>query len=244
MSVAMLFPQVWRCGAVAAIAVALQFAQAGGMRMSAALDVKVHKAQFTFERSTDRPGEGWLYLTRGVQDVEFDLRLKMSGEDPVVQKGRSEANEVPGVTAGVTGFKRARLETFGKDVTLVVETDIVRTKQKDGNDVQEKEQETLRLPLRFKDRSGSLEAIRAGKTVELQITSAGLKQLREGASAKGKAGVGMSAEGDGVKVSGSASATFLRASHRGRVFAGPDRIEYEPPPMHVHAEGSVRVDEP
>ena len=40
----------------------------------------------------------------------------------------------------MTGYKRAKLETFGNEVTLVIETKLVRKKQKDGKEVEEKDE--------------------------------------------------------------------------------------------------------
>jgi hypothetical protein len=209
--------------------------------MGLMMDVKNHQSRATFEVSKDQPDEEWLYLTQARDDVEFEMRLSMSGQQEQVQKGRANVDEVPGITEGVTGYKRAKVETFGNEATLLIETKLVRKKNQDGKDVEEKEERTERIPLQFKKRSATLEDLQAGKTVEFQITKAGLKSLLQQAKIKTEAGMNMKAEGEGAKASISSSAHFLNSSHKGVVFISNRKIQYEAPPMHVHAEGKVRV---
>lgn len=211
------------------------------MRMALMMDVKTHQSRATFEPSRDHPGEEWLYLTQAHGDVEFEMRLSMTGQKEQVQKGRTNVDEVPGVTEGVTGYKRAKVETFGNEVTLVIETKLVRKKTKDGKEVEEKEENLERIPLRFKNKSATLDDIKAGKTVEFQITKAGLKGLLQGAKTKTEAGMNVKAEGAGAKASLSGSAWFLDSSHKGVVFISARKVQYEAPPMRVHVEGKVRA---
>ena len=108
------------------------YARAGALRMSMVMDVKTHQSRSTFEPSREHPGEDWFYLTQANDDVEYEMRLNMSGQQEQAQKGRTNVSEVPGVTDGVSGYKRARIETFGNEVSLVIETKLVRKKNKDG----------------------------------------------------------------------------------------------------------------
>jgi hypothetical protein len=149
--------------------------------------------------------------------------------------------EVPGVTDGVSGYKRARIETFGNDVTLVIETKLVRQKKKEGKEVEEKEENTQRIPLRFKNKSATVEDLKGGRAVELRITPAGLKGLLQQAKTKTEASMNLQAEGEGAKVSASSDAWFLDTSRKGVVFVSARKIEYEAPPMRVHAEGNLHV---
>ncbi|HWH68933.1 MAG TPA: hypothetical protein VNT26_06080, partial [Candidatus Sulfotelmatobacter sp.] len=96
-------------------------------------------------------------------------------------------------------------------------------------------------PLQFKSKSATLEDLKAGKTVEFQITKAGLKNLVQQAKTKTEAGMNVKAEGEGAKVSISSSVGFLDSSHKGVVFISARKIQYEAPPMRVHAEGKLRV---
>jgi hypothetical protein len=225
----------------ACVVLAGSSAPAKTMRMALMMDVKNHQSRATFEPSKDHPDEEWLYLTQAHDDVEFEMRLNMSGQKEQVQKGRTDVDEVPGVTEGVTGYKRAKLETFGYEVTLIIETKLVRNKKQDGKDVEEKEESLVRIPLQFKNKSATLEDLRAGKTVEFQITKAGLKNLLQRAKTKTEAGMNVKAEGEGAKASISSSAWFLGPSHKGAVFISARKIQYEAPPIRVHAEGKLRV---
>ncbi|HWI56669.1 MAG TPA: hypothetical protein VNZ22_05550 [Bacillota bacterium] len=225
----------------ACVVLACFSALANTMRMALLMDVKNHQSRATFEPSKDHPGEEWLYLTQAHDDVEFEMRLSMSGQKEQVQKGRTNVDEVPGVTQGVTGYKRAKVETFGNEPTLIIETKLVRKKQQDGKEVEEKEESLQRLPLQFKSKSATLEDLKAGKTVEFQITKAGLKNLVQQAKTKTEAGMNVKAEGEGAKVSISSSVGFLDSSHKGVVFISARKIQYEAPPMRVHAEGKLRV---
>src|SRR5512133_3033377 len=93
------------CGLLAGIS-----APAKTMRMAMMMEVKNHQSRATFEPSKDHLGEEWLYLTQAHDDVEFEMRISMSGQKQQVQKGRTNVDEVPGVTEGVTGYKRAKVE--------------------------------------------------------------------------------------------------------------------------------------
>jgi hypothetical protein len=223
------------------VVLAYSLAPAKTMRMALMMDVKNHQSRATFEPSKDHPGEEWLYLTQAHDDIEFEMRFSMSGQKEQVQKGRTDVDEVPGVTGGVTGYKRAKLETFGNEMTLVIETKLVSKKKQDGKDVEEKEENLERIPLQFKNRSSTLEGIKAGKTVEFQITQAGLKSLLQRAKTKTEAGMNVKAEGEGAKASISSSAWFLGSSRKGAVFISVRKVQYEAPPMRVHAEGKLRV---
>ena len=225
----------------AGVVLACSPAAAKTMRMALMMDVKTHQSRATFEPSKDHPGEEWLYLTQAHDDVEFEMRLHMSGQKAQVQKGRTNVDEVPGVTKGVTGYKRAMVETFGNEATLVIETKLARKKQKDGKDVDEKEEGTERIPLQFKNKSATLEDLKSGKTVEFRITKEGLNSLLQQAKTKTEAGMSAKAEGEGAKVSISSSASYLNWNRKGAVFISAGKIQYEAPPMHVHAEGKVRV---
>lgn len=230
--------------ALAALCVALcsSLAVAGTMRIAMVMDVKNRQSRATFDRSREHPDEEWLYLTQAREDVEFDVRLSMSGQKEQVKKGRTAVSEVPGVSEGVTGYKRAKLETFGNETTLVIETKIAREKKKDGQDAAEKEENVQRIPIRFKNRSATLQDIRDGKTVQFEIPRSGLNSLLKAAKTKTEAGMNMKAEGEGARVSMSSSARFL--GHKGLVFVSARKIEYEAPPMRVHVEGAVRVSGP
>jgi len=232
---------VWAALLAAWVALACCSASAETMRMGLMMDVKNHQSRATFEPSKDHPGEEWLYLTQAHDDVEFEMRLSMSGQKEQVQKGRTNVDEVPGVTEGVSGYKRAKVETFGNEVTLIIETKLVRKKQKDGKEVEEKEENLERIPLRIKNRSATLEDLKAGKTVEFQITKAGLKGLLQQAKTKTEAGMNVKAEGEGAKTSISSSARLLASSRKGAAFISARKIQYEAPPMRVHAEGKLRV---
>ncbi len=223
------------------VVVTYSSASAGTMRIALMMDVKNHESRATFEPSKDHPGEEWRYLTQAHDDVEFEMRLNMSGQKEQVQKGRTSVHEIPGVTEGVTGYKRAKVETFGNEVTLIVETKLVRKKQKDGKDVEETEESLQRIPLRFKSRSSTLRDLDTGKTVEFEITKAGLKSLLDQGKSKAEAGMNLKAEGEGAKVSMSSSARFLAGKRKGTVFISDRKIQYEAPPMHIHAEGKVRI---
>jgi hypothetical protein len=225
----------------ACVMLACSAAPAKTMRMALMMDVKSHQSRATFEPSNDHPGEEWLYLTQAHDDVEFEMRINMSGQKEQVQKGRTDVDEVPGVTEGVTGYKRAKVEIFGNEVTLVIETKLVRKKMKDGKDVDEKEERLERIPLQFKNKSASLEDLKGSKPVEFQITKTGLKSLLQGAKMKTEAGLNVKAEGEGAKASISSSAWFLDSTHKGAVFISARKVQYEAPPMRVHAEGKLRV---
>lgn len=209
--------------------------------MSLMMDVKNHLSRATFEPSNDHPGEEWLYLTQAHDDVEFEMWFNMSGQKEQVQKGRTNVDEVPGVTEGVRGYKRARVETFGNEVTLIIETKLVRKKQQDGKEIEEKEENTERIPLQLKNKSDNLADLKTGKTVEFVIAKPGLKSLLQRAKMKTEAGMNMKAEGEGAKVSISSSAWFLDSSRKGAVFINARKVQYEAPPMRIHAEGKVRV---
>jgi hypothetical protein len=223
------------------VVLACSSAPAKTMRMSMMMDVKNHQSRATFEPSKNHPGEEWLYLTRAHDDVEFEMRLKMSGQKEQVQKGRTNVDEIPGVTEGVTGYKRAKVETFGNEVALIVETKLVRKKKQDGKDVEEKVENLERIPLHFKTKSTTLKDLKAGRSVEFLITREGLKSLLQQAKTKTEAGMKMKAEGEGAKASISSSASFLKWSGKGVVFISARKIQYEAPPMQVHAEGKVQV---
>lgn len=224
------------------LALACAPAAAGTMRIAMVMDVKTHQSRATFGTSREHADEEWLYLTQAREDVEIDVRLSMSGQKEQVKKGRTTVEEVPGVTPGVTGYKRAKLETFGNETTLIIESKFAREKTKDGKDTVEKEESVQRIPLRFKSRSATLQDIRDGKTVQFEIPRAGLKSLLDGAKSKTEAGMNLKAEGEGAKVSMSSWARFL--GHKGLVFISARKIEYEAPPMRVHVDGSVRVSGP
>jgi hypothetical protein len=225
----------------ACVVLACRSAPANTMRMGLVMDVKTHQSRATFEPSKDHPEEEWLYLTQGHDDVEFEMRLSMSGQKEQVQKGRTNVDEVPGVTEGVTGYKRAKVETFGNEVTLVIETKLVRKKQKDGKEVEEKEESVERIPLQFKNKSATIEDLRAGKTIEFQISKSGLKSVLQQAKMKTEAGMNVKAEGEGASASISSSAWFLDSSRKGVAFISARKIQYEAPPMRVHAEGKLRL---
>lgn len=230
------------CTSLASACVFLTFCgQAGTMRIGMLMDVKQHQSRMTFEPSKEHAGEDWLYLTRNSEDVEFEMRLHMSGQKEQVQKGRAKAGEVPGVTEGVSGYKRARVETFGNEPTLVIETKLVRTKKKDGKAVEEKEDNTLRIPLEFKSRPGRIDDLKGKNPVELRISKAGLKSLLGEAQTRTEAGMNANANGEGAKASVSGFARLLDSSRKGSVFVCAGRIQYEAPPMHIHVEGQVRV---
>jgi hypothetical protein len=225
----------------AGVAFACSSVPAKTMRMALMMDVKTHQSRATFEPSKNHPGEEWLYLTQAHDDVEFEMRLNMSGQKEQVQKGRTNVDEVPGVTEGVTGYRRAKVETFGNEVTLVIETKLVRKKQKDGKEVEEKEESVERIPLQFKLKSATLEDVKSGRTVEFRITKEGQKSILQQAKTKTEAGMNVKAEGEGAKVSISSSAWFLSSTRRGAVFISTGKVQYEAPPMRVHAEGKLRV---
>lgn len=231
-----------RAGLLAAcVGLACFCVSAKTMRMALMMDVKNHQSRATFEVSKDHPNEDWLYLTQAHDDVEFEMRLNMTGQKEVVQKGRTNVDEVPGVTEGVTGYKRAKVETFGNEVTLVIETKLLRKKTKEGKDVEEKEENLERIPLQFKNKSATLEDLKAGKTVEFRIAKAGLRSLLQGAKTKTEAGMNVKAQGEGAKASISSSAWYLDSSRKGAAFISTRKIQYEAPPMRVHAEGKLRV---
>ncbi len=231
-----------RAGLLAASVVLACFcASAKTMRIALMMDVKKHQSRAIFEPCKEHPGEEWLYLTQAHDDVEFEMRLNMTGQKEQVQKGRTSVDEVPGVTEGVTGYKRAKVETFGNEVTLIIETKLMRQKKQDGKDVDEKEENIERIPLRFKSKSATLDDLKAGKTVEFRIARQGLKALLQQAKSKTEAGMNAKAEGEGAKVSISGSASLLDSSREGVVFISGRRVQYEAPPMRVHAEGKVRV---
>lgn len=219
-------------------------APAGTIRMALMMDVSNHQSRSTFEPSKDLSDQEWLYLTQAHADVEFETRLSMSGMKEQAHKGRTNVQEVPGVTEGVTGYKRAKVETFGNGVNLIIDTKLVRKKQRDGQEVEEKEESLVRLPLQFKSKSATLADLEAGKTVAFQITKAGLKSLLNQAKIKTEAGMNMKADGPGAKASISSSAWFLNPGHKGMVFISARKIQYEEPPMRVRAEGKVRVSGP
>jgi hypothetical protein len=216
-------------------------APAKTMRLALMMDVKNHQSRATFEPSKDHPGEEWLYLTQARDDVEFEMRFNMNGQGEQVQKGRTNAEEVPGVTEGVTGYKRAKVETFGKEVTLVIETKLVRNKKEKGKDVEEKEERVERIPLQFKNKSDTVEDLKAGKTVEFRIAKAGMKNILQQAKIKTETGMNLKAQGEGAKVWISSSASLLDSTRKGAVFIGARKIDYEAPPMRVQAEGKFRV---
>lgn len=240
-----LIPPTFRTALLAAFVIALYCsAPAKTVRMSVMMDVKTHQSRATFEPSKDHPTEEWLYLSQANNDVEFEMRLSMSGQQEQVQKGRTNVEEIPGVTEGVTGYKRAKVDIFGKEVTLVIETKLVRKKNKDGKEVEEKEESLDRIPLQFKNKSATVDDLKAGKTVEFQITKAGLKSLLQQGKAKTEAGMNVNAEGKGAKASISGSASFLNSKHKGVVFISPRKIQYEAPPMRVRAESRLSFSDP
>ncbi|HWQ93120.1 MAG TPA: hypothetical protein VN673_15705 [Clostridia bacterium] len=216
-------------------------ATAEKMNMSMSIDVKIHQSRSTFEPSKEHPGEEWLYLTQGEDDIEFDLRMRMSGQNDVVQKGRTKVSTVPGVTEGVSGYKRAKIETFGNEVTLVIETKLTRKKQKDGKEVEEKEDAVERIPLQFKDRAASRQGFESGKRIECRISSTGLKAMLGRAKDKQMGAINVNAAGGGAKMSASGSATLLDSRRKGTVWISPQQIQYEAPPMRIRGEGKVRV---
>ena len=229
---------------LAVAALTLHFASSASaekMRMALVRDVKTHQSRSTFEPSKDHPDEDWLYLTAAHDDIEYYMRMSMSGQKDVVQKGRTDVSEVPGVTEGVSGYKRARLETFGNDLTLVIETKLTRKKKKDNKEVEEKEDTVERIPLQFKSRSATLQDLKSEKPIELQITSEGLKSMLERTKQKTMAGIDLHADGEGASMSASGSSKLLDLRKKGAVFASAGRIQYEAPPTYVHAEGHVRV---
>jgi len=214
-------------------------APAKSMRMALMMDVKKHQSRATFEASKEHPDREWLYLTQAHDDVEFEMRLNMTGQEEQVQKGRTDVVEIPGVTAGVSGYKRAKAETFGNEVALVIETKLVRTKKQSGKDSQEKEESLERIPLQFKNKSDTLDDLKAGKTIEFRITPDGLKSLLGQAKTKAEAGLNAKSEGDGAKASISSKAWFLDSSRKGVVLISARKIHYEAPPMGMHAQGKV-----
>jgi hypothetical protein len=207
------------------------------------MDVKTHLSRATFEPSRDHPGEEWLYLTQASEDVEYEFRLSMTGQKEQFQKGRTNVEEIPGVTEGVSGYKRARVETFGNEVALVIETKLVRKKKKDGKDVEEKEDNLERIPLESKKKSTALEDLNAGKTVEFRVTSSGRETLLQQAKTKTAAGMKVNAEGKGAKASISGWARFLDSSRKGVAFISTRKVQYEAPPMRVHVEGNAKFDD-
>jgi hypothetical protein len=219
-------------------------ANAGKMRIAVVMDVKMHQSRCTFEPSKDHPGEGWLYLTASHDDIEFDMHLSMTGQKDIAQKGRTNVDEVPGVTEGVTGYKRARLETFGNEVTLVIETKLTRKKQKDGKDVEEKEDKSERIPLQFKSRSATLQDLKGEKPVEMLITSEGLKAMLDRGKQETMANMNLHADGEGASVSASGSSKLLDSHNKGAVFISARKIQYEAPPTRIHAEGRVKANQP
>jgi hypothetical protein len=214
------------------------------MRISAMFDVKTHESRATFEPSKEHPGEDWLYLTQAHEDVELEMRFSMTGQEKKVTKGRTKVSEIPGVTEGVSGYKRAKLETFGSEVTLVIETKLVRKKQKEGKEVEEKDENVQRIPLQFVRKSATLDNLRTDRTSEMRITRAGLKGLIDQGKSKAEAGMNISANGEGSKASMSSSASFLSSSRKGAAFVSARKIQYEAPPMHVHVSGKVRANWP
>lgn len=126
---------------------------------------------------------------------------------------------------GVIGYKRAKVEMFGNEVTLVIETKLVRNKKQDDKDVEEKEENLERIPLLFKDTSATVADLKAGKTVECRITRTGLKSLTQQAKTKMEAGINMKAQGEGAKASISTSAWFLDPSRKGVVFVSERKIQ-------------------
>lgn len=231
-------------GAIALCMMVAVTVQAGTMRISAMFDLKTYESRATFEPSKEHPGEDWLYLTQAQDDVEFEMEFNMTGQKKQQAKGRKKVSEVPGVTEGITGYKRAKLETFGNEVTLVIETKLVRKKQKDGKDVEEKEENVQRIPLQFKDKAASVENLKTDKSFEMRITPAGLKDLLEQGKTKAESGLNISAQGKGAKSSLSGSASFLRSSRKGVAFVSAKKIQYEAPPMHIHVSGKVRANMP
>jgi hypothetical protein len=232
---------VWAAVLAAGVVLVCSAAPAETMRMALKFDMKKHQSRATFEPSTDHPGEEWFYLTQAHDDVEFEMRFSMSGQKEQVQKGRTSVGEIPGVTEGVTGYKRAKVETFGDEVTLVIETKLVRKKKKDGKEVEEKEENLERIPLQFKKRSATLEDLKTGKPVEFLIAKEGLKSLLQQTKTKAESRVNANADGGGAGVSISGSARLLDASRKGGVFISSRKVQYEAPPMHVHVEGKLRV---
>jgi hypothetical protein len=231
---------------LAITAATLQFsglARAEKIRLALVMDVKTHQSRSTFDLSKDHPGEDWLYLTAAHDDIEFNMRMSISGQKDVVQKGRTEVSEVPGVTEGVSGYKRARLEPFGNEVTLVIETKLTRKKKKDDKDVEEKEDRLERIPLQFKSRSGTLQDLKSGKTLEFLITSAGLKSILDRAKQNKMSALDLHAHGEGSRFSASGWSKLLDARQKGIVFVSAGRIQYEAPPTHVHAEGKAAVND-
>lgn len=216
-------------------------AHAGALRMSLMMDVKTHQSRSTFEPSRDHPDEDWFYLTQATEDVEYEMRLNMSGQKEQAQKGRTQVSEVPGVTEGVSGYKRARIETFGNEVSLVIETKLVRKKKQEGKDVDEKEENVQRILLEFKSRSAKAADLKGQKPVELRITRTGLNNLLGDAKAKTESGINAKASGEGTKVSISGFSRLLDSGRKGAVFVSANRIQYEAPPMRVHGEGKVKV---
>lgn len=209
------------------------------LSMAVAMDLKIFQSRATFEPSKDHPGEDWLYLTKATDDVEVAMRMQVSGEKAMDHKGRSTVSEVPGVSEGVSGYKRARVETFGKEVTLVIETKLTRMKKKDGQEVEEKEDRVDRIPLEFTSKSVTVDDLKSGRTVELRVSRAGLKVLLQSGKEKAFASMNLSAEG--AKMSASASSGLLDSRRKGAVFISQERIDYEAPPTWVRARASVKI---
>ena len=209
------------------------------LSMAVAMDLKIHQSRATFEPGKDHSGEDWFYLTTANDDVEVAMRMKVSGEKELSQKGRTTVREVPGVSEGVSGYKRARVETFGKEITLVIETKLTRLKKKDGQEVEEKEDRVDRIPLEFTNKSLTVDDLKSGRTVELRVSKAGVKVLLQSGKEKAFANMNLSAEG--AKMSASASSGLLDSRRKGAVFISRERIEYEAPPTWVRARASVHM---
>ncbi len=209
--------------------------------MAMALDMKVHQSRATFEPSRQHPDEDWLYLTRAHDDVETAMRVSMSGQKDMTQKGRATVSEVPGVTEGVSGYKRAKIETFGREATLVIETKLTRKKKKDNQEVEEKEERVDRIPLQFANPSDTVDDLRSGRTLELRISKAGLQALLQSGKDKAVANLNVNADGQGAKMSASASAGLLHSSRKGAVFVSKDRLDYEAPPIWVRSRASIKL---
>ena len=100
----------------------------------------------------------------------------------------------------------------------------------------------MRIPLEFKIKSATFADLKGPKPIELRITKAGLNNLLGDAKAKGKAGINAKASGEGAKVSIAGFSRLLDSNRKGGVFVSADRIQYEAPPMRVHAEGRLKVE--